>query len=65
MQGNLASAMTSNGPGPQDPPSIDASLARLQQLRVRAEELVGGRTPVRREVPVVCDEQLVVEYYAR
>jgi small subunit ribosomal protein S4 len=36
-------------------------------LSVRLADLVCGyeRTPARDEVPVICDEQLVVEYYSR
>jgi len=37
--------MPPTGPAAQDPPSVDASLARLQQLRLRAEELIGDRLP--------------------
>lgn len=43
--------MTAKGPASQEPPSIDASLARLQELRVRAEELIGGRPRARRGAP--------------
>jgi small subunit ribosomal protein S4 len=39
------------------PPYLDVRLADLRTTLLRH--------PVRREVPVVCDEQLVVEYYSR
>jgi small subunit ribosomal protein S4 len=39
------------------PPYLDTDLARLRTVVVRV--------PARAEIPVVCDEQLVVEFYAR
>src|SRR3954464_5703964 len=42
---------------PQVPPYLDVQLEKLQARLVRR--------PKRSEVPVTCEEQLVVEYYAR
>jgi len=38
-----------------------------EYLAVSLADLVAryGRTPTREEVPVICEEQLVVEYYSR
>ena len=55
---------------PKDPFRVAASGAHAQPpayLEVRLAELTARveRVPAREEVPVVCEEQLVVEYYSR
>ena len=55
---------------PKDPFQVAASGAHAQPpayLEVRLAELTARveRVPAREEVPVVCEEQLVVEYYSR
>jgi small subunit ribosomal protein S4 len=53
----LAAAAGAFAPSGPIPPYLDVDLAGLRATLIRA--------PHRPEVPVVCDEQLVVEYYAR
>jgi small subunit ribosomal protein S4 len=45
--------------------ATDGETPRYLEVNLPALAFRLDRTPVRREVPVVCDEQLVVEYYAR
>jgi len=52
----LAAAAGAHAPA-RTPPYLDVSLGTLTARLVR--------TPERREIPVVCDEQLVVEHYSR
>jgi small subunit ribosomal protein S4 len=43
----------------------DGETPRYLQVNLGALAFRLDRLPNRREVPVICDEQLVVEYYAR
>jgi small subunit ribosomal protein S4 len=53
----LLAAAGSNAPGGPIPPYLDVDLAGLRTTLVRE--------PRRPEIPVSCDEQLVVEFYSR
>jgi small subunit ribosomal protein S4 len=43
----------------------EGEVAKYLQVNLQALAFRLDRLPNRREVPVICDEQLVVEYYAR
>ncbi len=43
----------------------DGEIPRYLQVNLKALAFRLDREPNRKEIPVICDEQLVVEYYAR